>query len=540
MTGGCQAVGGRIAAALVRFVIMTGACGAWQTATAQDPQPADAEQSALADTPLDIVAFDISGNSLLDQRSIERAVYPSLGPGRTLSDVEKARAALEAGYRERGYETVVVDIPRQDGTDGIIELRVVEAPVGKIEVVGNRYVSDAAIRRGVPSLAAGKAPDLNKVQAEIAQLNRVSDRPVTPLLKPGAVPGTVDVELSVEDKRPLHGSLELSNDHNADTEPLRLGATIRYADLWERGHSASATYIVAPENRDNSEVISLNYIAPLLGTPWTVMAFGYKSNSRIASLGGTNVLGNGYSIGLRGILQLPPAGSFGQSITFGLNYNDFEETIEFGGELLEAPIRYVPFTIAYSATLAGERSSSSATLALTGGLRGAGSNEDEFRARGFSTGSFVHLNLDFEHLMRLGGDVELLLRLSGQLADNHLVSGEQFAAGGLQTVRGYLQSAVVGDDGYFSSAELRSPQLGPLLGDWLDARLFTFVDAAKTHTQRAGLEQQADFALLSVGLGARLRLFDLLTGLVAVGVPLVGTSEQTGDPRTTFSVKAEF
>jgi hypothetical protein len=50
-------------------------------------------------------------------------------------------------------------------------------------------VLPSQIRRHAPSLAPGTVPTFNDVQRDIAALNQLPDRTITPVLKAGAVPG---------------------------------------------------------------------------------------------------------------------------------------------------------------------------------------------------------------------------------------------------------------------------------------------------------------------------------------------------------------
>ncbi|MBT9460141.1 MAG: hypothetical protein IV084_00590, partial [Rugosibacter sp.] len=70
-----------------------------------------AENSAENAAPrFDVFEYLIEGNTVLDAAAIERAVYPFLGPQRSLQDVDHARAALEKEYQEQGYLTVSVEL----------------------------------------------------------------------------------------------------------------------------------------------------------------------------------------------------------------------------------------------------------------------------------------------------------------------------------------------------------------------------------------------------------------------------------------------
>jgi hemolysin activation/secretion protein len=541
----------------LRLILFAGAAilASAGAAVAQDAPPeaqpaAPASEAADPGPGFDIEAFDVDGNTLLKPIEVETAVYPFMGPGRFAADVDKAREALEKAYHAKGFQSVVVEIPPQRADAGVVRLSVLEAPVGRLRVEGARFFSPEMIKRQIPSIVEGKTPNFTAAQAEITDVNRLPDRRVTPVLKAGKVPGTIDIDLKVTETAPIHATVEANNDHAQGTTEERLSTTLRFSNLWQLGHAVSATYLVAPNRKEDSEVIAGSYLAPVWGTPWTVLVFGYNSNSDIASLGGASVLGKGYSVGVRGIYQLPSLGSASQSLTVGFDYKNFDETITLGTpstDPLEAPIRYVPVTGAYSINQSDDVSSSNLTVSVSAGLRGIGSDSsDYFDKRAYATANFVHLNIEADHTRTLADGTSVFLRLSSQLSDQPLISAEQFSAGGLTTVRGYLQSETVGDNGVFASAELRTPNLSPMLGEWTskfvdDWRFYTFVDGAQTWVIQPLADQDASSSLVSVGLGARLQLLRYLYGDLLIGLPMSDTlATRADDPRVSFSLKMEF
>ncbi len=509
----------------------------------------------------DIGAIDVTGNSLLREVEIERAVYPHVGPGRSIADVEAARAALEQAYRAHGYDSVVVEIPPQSASSGVIRLAVTEARIASVTVTGVGAGAARSVRARTPALREGAVPDLTRAQAELAEANRFPGRQITPLLKPGKVPGTIDVELKVADQDPLHATLELSNDHSPNTRPLRLRGSIRDDNLWGLGHTISGTYVVAPQNRRNAEVLAGSYLAPIWNTPWSVLLYGYTSNSNVAALGGTNVLGDGYAVGIRAIYRLPSSGAFSQSANIGFDYKNFKETITLAqvADAVRTPIDYVPLVASYSASYAGDKTSLTSSLAVTAGLRplsigqikvnGATADPEDvvlLDAFGNKRGSlrarsnFVHVNLDAEYTRSLPKDFVGVFRFSGQYADGPLISNEQFAAGGLTSVRGYLQSEAVGDDGAEAALELRSPSLAGLLGASVDElRFYGFTDAGYARLRDTAAEQISDYTLWSAGFGARFQLLKYLSGDISLAFPLThGVRER--QPYGGFTVKAEY
>ena len=132
--------------------------------------------------------------------------------------------------------------------------------------------------------------------------------------------------------------------------------------------------------------------------------------------------------------------------------------------------------------------------------------------------------------------------MNGQLADSHLITNEQFSGGGLQSVRGYYSSEAVGDNGIAPSLEVRSPSLAGNFGTWLtEARFFAFGDASFMRVLTPLPEQTASFALVGLGGGLRVRLFDRFSGEVLGAVAMTdGPVTKRGSPRVSFDVKGEF
>lgn len=539
-----------------------------QTAQAETPPSANPaepsantveQQARAAPDRFMIAAFDVTGAKALNQAVVEDAVYAFVGPDRTTADVEGARKALQDAYIKQGFESVQVDVPPQPEAvfaQGIIQIVVTEAPVGEVRVAGSKHHSVTIVRNQLPSLAEGKPLNLKTLQDELTSANRFADRTITPSFAAGKVPGTMDIDLNVEDSLPLHGSLEINNDHSPSTRPLRLNASLRYSNLWQLGHTVTATYIVAPQDRKQSEVFSGSYTAPLLSSPWTLVLYGYKSNSNIAALGGVAVLGNGYQVGARAIYRLPGEKLY-QNVTLGFDYKNFKQNVSVGSQLASAsPIEYLPLYASYGLSAGSEKSNLDVTLSVTAGLRAfkkircfdvAASQTciptDQFKNKDFdSNENFVHANIEAEYRRVLPHDFLAAAKFYGQVADSHLVTNEQFAIGGLATVRGYLQSEGVGDEGYALSVELSSPSFASKLPKQVDElRLFGFVENGQIRIKNPPPDASRHEALLSVGGGARIKLFNHISGEVSVGLPLWnGTNTRKNDVITTFSAKGQF
>lgn len=490
-----------------------------------NPAETSNQQSASPRQPIYIKEFRVRGVHHLPRGLVEETVYPFLGPGRTDSDVEQARTALEKAYQDKGYQTVSVQVPRQTAAHGIVVLQVSEQPVGRLRVRDSRYFSLQKIKEGAPSLAEGSVPKFDDVTRDIIALNQLPDRRITPGLHAGVEPGTVDVDLSVKDTLPLHGSLELNNRSSADTKPLRLNGAISYNNLWQLGHSIGLSFQVSPEDLDQVRVFSGYYVARIPGVPWiSFSASGVKQDSNVSTLGGIASAGRGEVISARAIMTLPAGTDFYHSFTLGFDYKHFDQASSVtAGQLLDTPITYYPLSADYSATWSKKGAVTDLDANVIANLRGLGSDEAEFDLNRFrARGSFIYLRGSIAHTHDLPAGLQVFGKVQGQVTNQPLVNSEQLAGGGLATVRGYLEAEALGDDGVFGSFELRTPQLATWTksegNDW---RAYIFADGGVLTIRDALPGQTSSFTLASVGVGARIRLMNHFNGSLDAGVPLL-------------------
>lgn len=530
-----------------RFTIVV-ICSAISTTTvkglaeAQPPPSASPASQPLIGSTY-IREYRVRGAHKLSRPEVEEAVYPYLGPGRSPADVESARAALEKAYKDRGYQTVVVQVPSQNGAGGVIFLDVVENRVGRLRVRGSRYFSLSQIKKEAPSLAEGTVPNFNEVARDVVALNQLADRRVTPSVRAGLVPGTVDIDLQVTDTFPLHGSAELNNRYSPGTTQLRLNGSVSYNNLWQLGHSIGFSFQIAPEHLDDAKVFSAYYLARIPGISWlTLLLQGTKQDSNVSTLGGAAVAGRGEILGGRAIVTFPAGDHFYHNLSLGVDYKHFDQNLTVSGQELLTPITYYPFTIDYSATWAQPGSVTALNAGVTFAVRGLGSDEGEFDFNRFkASGNFIYLRGDIGHTHDLPKGFQVFGKIGGQVADQPLVNSEQFSAGGLATVRGYLESEVLGDDAVIGSLELRTPSLLKGPPDRNDWRFYLFADGSAVFIDSPLPDQQSNFELGSIGLGSRLRLFNHFSGELNLGLPLVSQTETDAwEPRLIFRVWADF
>ncbi len=520
--------------------------------------------------------FAVRGETLLTQLELEAAIYPFLGPNKTAEDVEKARAALEKAYHDKGYQTVSVSVPAQNVNNHVVVLQVTELKVGRLRVKNSRYFDVNQIKRKASALAEGTVPNFNDVTKDIVSLNQWPDRKVTPTLRAGVTPGTVDVDLNVDDTVPLHGSVELNDRQSPNTTPLRFTTSVDYDNLWQLGHSLTFTYQVAPERPSDAIVYSGSYLARLPDIDWlSFLAYGVDSQSNVAAVGGLDVVGPGQIVGGRAVITLPSAPNLFHTLSVGVDYKSFGETVGLNSgdssSSFSSPVTYYPVVASYTAKYQKDSFSSQLTASLTDNLRPLSSDWVAFdNRRAYASANFTHVNIDVSATEDLKSQFQLYGRIQAQAASGPLVSSEQMSVGGFDTVRGYLESETLGDEGAVGSFEVRTPNIGDLLQKSLakaapaaaaakgsaataatpasapvtffdEWRFFGFVDAGMDKVIDPLPEQQSQFELWSYGVGTSFKVLDHFNGMVALAVPMISQANtQAHDPRVDFRIWSQF
>jgi hemolysin activation/secretion protein len=532
--------------------------------------PETRAQAADAPKFFFVSEYRVHGVHSITSLEVEKAVYPFLGPDRTVDDIHSACSALEKAYQAKGFGAASVWALGRPDKNGLVALQVSEGAIERLRVTGARYFSPEKIKRAAPALAEGRVINFNDVSRDVVGLNQLGDRTVTPTLRPGSEPGTYDIDLQVKDSSPFHASVELNNDNSPNTRPLRLTGSVDDSNLWQSGQGAGVSFEKAPQRHRDSEVFSGYYLARFAGVDGlTLMVQGTKQDSNISTLGGSTVAGPGQTLMLRANYTIPNGEdwdtgkaweNFTESINLSLNYKHYNQSINTlpvasssssstattaTPSTIVTPITYYPLTAGYSALWTGWAGTGSVTalnLGVTLNLRGAGSGPNQFNLNRYGAdGSFVYLRGDLARTQDLPGGWQAYAKIQGQVANQPLVSSEEYSGGGESTVRGYLESETVGDDGAFGTVELRTPSLFVRGKQRSDFRFFAFSDAGKLKLIDPLAEQVAHFSLASVGAGVRLALNNYFSGACDVADPLTSqTYTQAHDLRFRFRVLLDY
>lgn len=489
----------RVAALLVAVACVTGV-----------PRYAYAQAAAevISAPRFDINRFEVIGNTLLPASELESVFAPYIGQNKDFGDIQRALESLEAAYRDRGYGVVQVRLPEQDITQGVVRFRVMQPRVGRVLIEGNTHFDDQNIRRSLPTVKEGEAPNSKDVARNLQITAEHPVKQTNVLLRSGTSDDQVDVNIKITDDRPWRGFLTLDNTGTSETGNTRLGVGLQHSNLFNRDHTLTAQYVTSPTDPAQVKIYGLGYRIPFYDLDSSLdLIAGYSDVDSGTVQGLFNVSGSG-TIGIaRWNYILPKWGDTEQKVSFGLDYRAFQNDVLFEGQNIVPDVTVHPASITYG----GVRRMAAAELSFYGAFSAnipGGKNGDDaaFEAsRAGATANYTILRYGFNYVRQFRNDWQMRLGFNGQYTDDALVAGEQYGIGGPDTVRGYPVREVANDRGYSTQLELFTPDFSGKLGlsEKYRIRGLAFYDFGQVDRNKAQLGEVDHAVLASTGLGVR-------------------------------------
>ncbi len=510
------------------------------------PREKEPEGAAAGDRTQDgftVHRYVVEGNTILAEDIIDKILAPYRRSGLQFADLEKARLQLEKTYHQAGYPTVLVVLPEQTIEDGMVRLNVVEGRLLNIHVTGNHYFDRYNILGKLPSLRPGALLYEPKFIKELDAVNANPDLKVAPVLKLGEEPGTVDLELKVKERMPVHARVEADNKGPITTPRNRLIAEIQHTNVFGGDEILTVNTIQTPTDWGAVQNYGASFVLPIIWPNHLLSIYASKalSTSVLAggslSVGGGDVTfaGNATIAGIRYMFPIAQGGWGTHQLSVGVDYKRLERTTgqfpePLGTLTLLSPIQYTPASITYIGFLPDGLGLTRLSLSARGYVAGLipGGRKEDFTGdpndfnnpgqnRAGSTGTFAVLQGGLDRAQELPYGFTVALHADGQWGSQPLIPAEQYFAGGMDTVRGYDNFEVIGDHAVRGRAELITPEFLTIPIDriWqrrrssdytLRLRLAAFYDAAQLWVEQPQPGQTPSFRLEGTGVGLRMKL----------------------------------
>ena len=429
----------------------------------QIPQPEEmqdteaAAATAVTGVRLQVNAFKIVGNTLLDTASLQRTLEGFTNRPMDFGQLQTAVAAVIDRYKRSGW-VVRAFLPKQEIEDGLVTIQVVEAAFGgtRIEVLSAPRVPLAQIEKLIDAQQHIGQP-LNAEALDRALL-LVDDLPGVAAsgdLAEGQQAGQTQLLLRLNSKPLVQGDAELDNTGSRSTGPERLSVNLGINSPFMVGDLLSANLIAS----EGSDYLRLDATVPVGSDGWRVGVNASSLHYKILldSFAALDAKGSSDSIGLE--VSYPLVRSRLHNLYFSGNLDSRSYDNRANG-LTSSNYRSNNLSLglwgnAFDRFAGGGANSASLTW-TAGQLDLAGSpNQSADAASTDTEGNFSKLRYSFARQQTLTDDLLLYATLSGQWADKNLDSSEKFYLGGASGVRAYPSNEAGGANGQLLNLELR-------------------------------------------------------------------------------------
>lgn len=443
-------------------------------------RPSDIDEPGPA---LAAAILNIDAHGLLNAAQLAAVTAPfkdlPLGQRRIGLLIRKLDALLvEAGWVTSRARLVGVDWRRSEVN--------IELVPGRVEAIHVPVADAGAVGRVLP-VAEGDVLALEALEQGVQQINRLRMYQAQVQIKPGEAVGTSVLDIQLKAGRPWRASIGADNQgqHSTGSGRLRL-----------QGHLENTLGLfddiqLAYVRSERSDALLASVAIPQGFNTWSVTMSASQSTPGLLGLDYTS-----------------------RALTIALGWNRVLSLSKEGRDALDVTLtRSRSARTLASAHLDTERSAV-LRLALSRLRQGAGyqyylepgvafglpileAREDaEHLPRTHVHRQFSKLSFNAGAIARPNQDVEIASQLAAQRAEVSLIGAEQLSLGGMATVRGFEEAALLGDTGYLIRNEAR------FLSAFADSRFrpVPFVHLDHGSTWLAGRTRHT---LSSLGVGMR-------------------------------------
>ena len=403
--------------------------------------------------------------------------------------------------------------------NAVVTIQVVEGGIENIEITGLKKLDPGYVRSRIQQ-GVSQPLEREKLleQLQILQLDPLIAN-ISAELAAGTRPENSILELNVIEADPFFTEFFTDNARAPSVGSWRRGIRFSEGNLLGFGDRLGGEYV----NTEGSNAVDLSYSVPITASNTTIDIRGGVTSTEVVEepFDRAEILGDSFNFefGVRQPVYRTPtteiavglSGTRQESNTEVLGQNfDLSPGADENGETIISALRFSQdYTRRTLQDVFALRSQFNIGLDV---LESSINEDPEPDSRFFAWRG------QGQYVRRLGQNNLLLVRSDLQLATTNLVPLEQFSVGGIQSVRGYRQDALLTDNGFFTSAEVRFPVYQtPARASSLS--IVPFFDFGIGWNDDSDNNPE-DNTLLGIGLGLQWQTGDSFNARLDYGIPL--------------------
>nr|VFJ50742.1 MAG: Hemolysin activation/secretion protein [Candidatus Kentron sp. DK] len=439
-----------------------------------------------------------SGNTVFTEQQLLIALGDVVGNRYDLAGLRALTDRITAYYRENDYPFARAWLPAQTMTGGELRIEIVEGNYGAAKAIGDDEEIIAGAQRFLDNLEPGAVIEGKVLERATLILNDQPGIRAVPIIRPGRMAGTGDLNVHVKRESLFGGQVSVDNHGNRYTGRERAKVSLYANSPFLFGDQLTLSGLYSQEDMWFG---GLGYNLPL-GTDGLRANVGYSHTyyelgeeyASLQSHGTARVTSVGLSypvirsrqlnVRLSGTYQHKKLRDEVDSVTTREDTSSDTLPISVGFDLRDS---LYGGGITY-----GSLGWTPGDLDLDSGLLATDSTTAK------TDGGFDKFNFDVARLQALPRKFTFFGRVSAQWTDDNLNSSEGFGIGGATGVRAYPSGEGYGDKGILGQAELRyalAPAFAP----------YVFYDSGRVTTNAQPWDNSVNHRSLS-GAGAGMRI----------------------------------
>lgn len=420
----------------------------------QPEKPAEpAAMQPVAGMTVVVREFRFAGNTLISSEQLAPVVAEYIGRPLDFAQLQAAAAAVAAAYRQAGW-IVRAYLPRQDITEGIVTLQIVEAVFGSVLLEGEepaRLKLSQTLSYFESAQPKGEPLNTDRLDRALLLADDLPGIVVAGTLQEGADQAETDLVLKLADEPLAIGEIAADNTGSRSTGKDRLTANLTLNSPLGFGDALSASAI----HTSGSDYARLGYTVPVGTDGWRIGANVSHLRyalvaTEYAALHGT---GTSDSSGLEATYPLIRSRMRNLYLGVNLDHKTFDNRTVSG---ISSQYGVDALTATFSGNLfdsLGGGGANAFSLAWVSGrvdLDNLDTSEDSH-----IDGRYDKWRYSVSRQQVISENLSLYAQLSGQWARRNLDSSERFYLGGAAGVRAYPSSEGGGAEGRMLNLELR-------------------------------------------------------------------------------------
>ncbi len=417
--------------------------------------------------------FVVSGNQHL---RLKKFIEASQGKCLTKTDLKNIKDTIGNYYIEKGYVLARVYFGLQNITQGKIEIIIEEGKADHLELKDDSKINDAlSYRRSLQKFFAfgfydNKIVNLRDIEQGIEQMNRLSSNNAKMDIIPsdkagegGVVGGYSNIVINNQVKNISKPSIGINNSGNINTGRTREAISLDQDNLIGVNDNIYFSHSMSDHNGIDKKYFKSNYAA--ISVPFTYYTFGgsYSDSKYLTTTRGVLVttVSSGISKSSSYYISrvLSRAKQYKISLKAELSNTSNENYLNDvfldsnSRKLTVAKLSFDNVFYSKFGTIFLQPKYNKGTKLMNALKDEKGLNLDAQRAQFDSYGLYGSVINNFP-IPKTNINLMHNLSFDSQYSEDRLFSSEQMSIGGRYTVRGFEESSISGDNGYYIKNDL--------------------------------------------------------------------------------------